>query len=197
MTHRILIFLSLFVLALFASFAISETTIPDTPAGQALRSWLEAFNSGDQAKIETYVKTMEPKQSVEFLMSFRKQTGGFELLSIESSEPMQIRFRVKEKGSPTEGFGNLRLKSAQPVMVDSLDLRAIPPGATVEIVKLDAAARERVIAGIAANLKEFYVYPESAQKMTDALGARQQRANTMRSPMAMRLRHSSRRIYAR
>jgi hypothetical protein len=34
------------------------------------------------------------------MISFRNQTGGFELLSIESSE-LQIRFRVKEKGGPS------------------------------------------------------------------------------------------------
>lgn len=35
--------------------------------------------------------------------------------------------------------------------------------------KLDAAERQRVVAGGIANLKQYYVYPEVAQKMADAL----------------------------
>jgi hypothetical protein len=72
-------------------------TVPDTPAGHTLQAWLDAFNSGDRARLETYVKTVDQSQSVDGMLSFRNQTGGFELRSIESSEPLHIRFRVKEK----------------------------------------------------------------------------------------------------
>ena len=53
--------------------------------------------TGDRAKIETYVKTVDHSQAVDGMLAFRTQTGGFDLLSIESSEPLHIRFRVKEK----------------------------------------------------------------------------------------------------
>jgi hypothetical protein len=85
--------------------ARAQATIPDTPAGRILRIWLDAFNSGDRAAIESYIKTYDSKQSLDFLMTFRGQTGGFELLGIESSEPKSIRFRVKEKASPTVAIG--------------------------------------------------------------------------------------------
>src|SRR5439155_12947369 len=95
----------------FLSLAIGsgfgQTTIPDTPAGKVLRAWLDAFNSGDRTKVETYIKTFEPQQSVERTMGFHDQTGGFELLGIESSEPLLIKFRVKEKASPTVGIGSI------------------------------------------------------------------------------------------
>jgi hypothetical protein len=57
--------------------------------------------------------------------------------------------------------------------VDSFGLRAIPPGAVVENIKVDAAERQRVIDGIVKNLNEFYVYPDLAQKMADAVRASQ------------------------
>jgi hypothetical protein len=57
--------------------------------------------------------------------------------------------------------------------VENFGLRAIPPGAAVENIPLDAAARQRVLDGVAANLKEYYVYPETAQKMVDALHSHQ------------------------
>ena len=156
---------------------IPDTPIPDTPAGRTFRAWLDAFNSGDRAKIEAYIKKFDPQQSVERMMGFHGQTGGFDLLAIESSEPLLIKFRVKEKASPTIGIGSIQLKDAQSGIVDNFNLRAIPPGAVVENVKVDAAARQRVIDGIAKNLKESYVYPDLARKMEDAIRANQKRGD--------------------
>jgi retinol-binding protein 3 len=162
---------------LFAQIGQTQTAIPDTPAGRTLRAWLDAFNSGDKAKIETYIKTFEPEQSVERMMGFHDQTGGFDLLAIESSEPLLIKFRVKEKASATIGIGSIQVKDAQSGTVESFNLRAIPPGSVVENVKIDAAERQRVIDGIAKNLNDAYVYPEVAQKMTDAVRANQKRGD--------------------
>jgi hypothetical protein len=147
----------------------TEPVIPDTPAGRTLKAWLEAFNSGDRARIETYVKTVDQSQSVDGMVSFRNQTGGFELLSIESSEPLHIRFTVKEKGGPTTALGNLLVKDGQPPTVGTFGLRAVPPGAALENVTIDAAERKKVIDGVDSNLREYYVEPETAQQMADAL----------------------------
>ena len=120
----------MFVFSLLgAAYGLAQTTIPNTAAGHTLQAWLDAFNSGDRAKIETYVKTVDQSQSVDGMISFRSQTGGFELLSIESSEPLHIRFRVKEKGGTTTALGNLLVKDGQPPTVETFGLRALPPGA--------------------------------------------------------------------
>src|ERR1700678_4128934 len=119
----------LFALLLVAvSCGLAQTMVPDTPAGHTLQAWLDAFNSGDRAKIETYVKTVDHSEAVDGMLAFRTQTGGFDLLSIESSEPMHIRFRVKEKGGPTTALGNLLVKDGQPPTVATFGLRALPPG---------------------------------------------------------------------
>jgi hypothetical protein len=160
---------------LFAAIGHAQTSIPDTPAGKTFRAWLDAFNSGDRAKVEAYIKTFDPQQSVERMMGFHDQTGGFDLLSIEGSEPMLIKFRVKEKASSTVGIGSLQLKDAQSGIVENFSLRAIPPGAEVENLKMDALERQRVIEGVAKNLKESYVYPDLAQKMEDVIRANHKR----------------------
>jgi retinol-binding protein 3 len=110
------------------SCGLAQVTVPDTPAGHTLQAWLDAFNSGDRTRIETYVKTIGQSQSVDGMISFRNQTGGFELLSIESSEQLHIRFRVKEKGGPTTALGNLLVKDGHPPTVASFGVRALPPG---------------------------------------------------------------------
>src|ERR1039457_2248504 len=133
---------------LAVSCAMAQTSIPGTPAGRTLQSWLEAFHNGRAPKRQGNVNTMDHTQSVDDLMSFRNSTGGFDLLAIESSEPLQIRFRVKERGSNTTALGNLVVKDGQPPTVDTFGLRALPPGATVEKVTLDAVLRQQVIDGV-------------------------------------------------
>jgi retinol-binding protein 3 len=167
---RVALLLPILLVGLVAQ---DQTTIPDTPAGKVLRAWLDAFNSGDRAKMEAYIKTFDPQQSVERMMGFHDQTGGFDLLGIESSEPLLIKFRVKEKASPTVGIGRIHLKDAKSEVVESFDLQAIPPGAVVENIKVDTAERQRIIDGVVKNLNEFYVYPDLAQKMADAVRANQ------------------------
>jgi retinol-binding protein 3 len=165
-----------FILALmFVALGQAQTAIPDTPAGKTLRAWLDAFNSGDRAKVEAYIRAFEPQQSVERIMSFHDQTGGFDLLAIEGSEPLLIKFRVKEKTSSKIAIGSIQLKDAQSGVVEGFNLQAIPPGAVVDNVKMDSTGRQRVIDGVAKNLKEFYVYPDLAQKIEDAVRANQKR----------------------
>jgi hypothetical protein len=162
---------SLALLLLTFSCAWAQTSIPDTPAGHTLQAWLDAFNSGDRAKIETYIKTVDHEQSVDGMLAFRSQTGGFDLLSIESSEPMHVRFRVKEKGGPTTALGNLLVKDGQPPTVATFNLRALPPGVALVNLTLDAALRKQVIDGIGADLTEFYIDAPLAAQMKDALQA--------------------------
>jgi hypothetical protein len=81
--------------------ACAQPAIPDTPAGRTLKAWLEAFNSGERARLEAYIQKFDPTRPIDNQMSFRSQTGGFDLLSIEKSERTYIQFRVKEKNSPT------------------------------------------------------------------------------------------------
>jgi len=159
--------------SLVAVTALAQTSIPDTPAGRTLRAWLDAFNSGDRAKVDSYIKKYDPDKSADGMMEFHNQTGGFDLLAIEASEPTLIKFRLKEKAGSTVAIGSIQLKDAQTGTVESLNLRPIPPGAVVESVKLDAAEKQRVIDGVAKNLKESYVYPDLAQKMEDALRSNQ------------------------
>jgi hypothetical protein len=154
-----------------ATGAFGQVTIPSTPAGQTLRAWLDAINSTDRARIETYVKTIDHDQSVDGMLGFHNETGGFDLLSIESSEPMHIRFRVKEKAGTTTALGNLLVKDGQPPIVATFGLRALPPGVKIENVTIDAAERKKVIDAIAVELNKAYVEPTVAQQMVAAIQA--------------------------
>ncbi len=161
------------LLLLAFGYGFAQATVPDTPAGHTLQAWLDAFNSGDRSKVETYVKTVDPAESVDGMIGFRNQTGGFELLSIENSGPLHVRFRVKEKGGTTTALGNLLVKDGRPPTVAIFGLRALPPGAVLENVTIDAAERKKVIDGVDSAIDEYYVDPAVAQHMVSALKAHQ------------------------
>ena len=82
-----------------------QVVVPDNPAGRALKSWLDAFNSGDAARLNAYYQRYEPAKSADDVMGFRDATGGFELLSVEKSQPLHVEFLVKEKKGDTRAFG--------------------------------------------------------------------------------------------
>ncbi len=159
------------LLLLSTGLVMAQTNVPATPAGRTLQTWLDVMDSGDRARVEQYVKTVDPKESVDGLVSFHKETGGFVLLGIESSEPLHIRFRVREKNSSTTALGNLLVKDGNPPTVETFGLRAIPPGVTPVNVTLDEAMRAKVIAGIDENLTKYYIDPAVAKQMEDAIDA--------------------------
>jgi retinol-binding protein 3 len=150
-----------------APVVAKQPVIPDTLAGKTLRAWLDAFNSGDEPRM----KAFSEQHKVPFDPGFRKQTGGFDLVSIDKSDPLELRFVVKERATPTTAAGRLKLKATQPTEIEELLLLAIPPGKTAADmdVKLDAAVRTRVIDAVATKLVDLYVFPEIAKKMELAL----------------------------
>jgi retinol-binding protein 3 len=159
--------------------ALPQSTIPASPAGETLKAWLDAFNSGDRAQIESYCQKYDPKQTPDGMLSFRSQTGGFELQQILKSERLHLEFVVKERSGDTRAIGSLDVKDAEPPQVVEFGLRALPPGTSLSDVtfNIDAAERNRVIDGAIAQLNESYVFPDTAKKMEVALRAHQKRGD--------------------
>jgi retinol-binding protein 3 len=170
------------VLILFACLATAQpqgVNIPDTFAGHTLKAWLDAFNSGDRAAEEKYLKTYDPERSLDDEMRFRGMTGGFILTQILKSEPQRIEFMVKERNSDTVAIGKMEVKPGEPAKVASFGLRAVPPGTKAADLsfKVDAATRAKVIDGAVAALNDTYVFPETAKKMEEAVRAHQQKGD--------------------
>jgi peptidase S41-like protein len=154
-----------------------EPAIPDTPAGHTLAAWLAAFNSGDPALMEAYCRKYDPGKPVENDKRFRDLTGGFDVQKVVKSEPLHLEFLLKERRGDTLAILKLDVNDGEPAVVTSFGLRTIPPGTSVSDLdfKVDAATRARVIDAALLNLNEFYVSPESAKKMGDAVRIRQKK----------------------
>ncbi len=147
------------------SLCSADVAIPDTPAGHALSAWLDAFNSGDRQRIQTYYEKYLPAELASSAVEFRGRTGGFELLGIRTSEPLAIEFLVKERNTPTTGVGRLELVDANSGKASNFVLRASMPGAAVIGFAIDAQTRARVVEAIAGALSNYYLSPDVAKKM--------------------------------
>ena len=150
---------------------LPSSAIPATAAGAALREWLDAFNAGDSARVVAFFRSYNDDAPPDGMMGFRRNTGGFDLLSIQRSEPRQIEFFVRERKGPTTAVGSLELPESGPRKLIGPMLQALGPNVALSSLKIDAAERARVVAGAAAQLDSFYVIPDVARRMGDSARA--------------------------
>jgi retinol-binding protein 3 len=156
--------------ALATPAAPAAPVIPDTAAGHTMAAWLDAFNSGDAARMNDFVHRYKDPRG-RWIASAREVTGGFDVVAIEKSEPRSITFVVKEKATAAEQIGFLRVASGDPAVIESFTFVAIPPGMTAADIRtdIDAETPARIVDAIDKTLNAHYVYPALAKKMAQAL----------------------------
>jgi hypothetical protein len=86
----------------------SVLSIPNTPAGHALAAWLAAFNSGGRAGEEAFIKTYSWTTDLDGDMRWRAETGGYDLLDINTNDQTHILFRVKARATGGDEIGTTR-----------------------------------------------------------------------------------------
>jgi hypothetical protein len=96
-------------------------TLPDTPAGKTLGSFLEAFNTGDREKLLRFHREHDGDAgNVDEDIAFFQKTGGLKLHSIRRSEKLEIEVLTR---SLTDGrWLNL-----------SMEVQASPPHGILDI----------------------------------------------------------------
>ena len=149
--------------------------IPDTPVGAVLRVWFDAYASGDTSRILNFYRRYQPDRIPQRPVNSRLGMGGFELISVEKSEPRHIEFVVRENGTRRLAYGAFDLAPGDPIHIASSMMSPIPPNATPADLSIDAAGRMSVIEGASAQLDSFYVFPEVAKRISDSLRARNRR----------------------
>lgn len=153
----------------------SALSIPQTPAGHALAAWLDTFNSGDHARIDSFNKTHAPWLTLDKAMELRARVGGYQLLTIERAGKLWIVFRAREKTGLSQVRGSLVVKSDNPAMISELALA--PVGANSEELTVNDAERGRVIKNAEKLLNAFYVYPNIGKTLSAALEVRRKRGD--------------------
>lgn len=162
--------------AAIASSAVAQSSSsvvpPSTPAGTVLRAWLDAFNSADIARLAAYARQYDTTLDARAEMPFRDRTGGFQLLTVERSEPRRVEFVAKERAGETTAYGLMTVSDTGPLRVQDFRLAALGPNVSASALHIDAATRQHVIDGAVADLDSFYVFPDVAKRIADSLHAR-------------------------
>lgn len=92
--------------------------------------WLAAFNSGDRAALEANYKqafnTDVPWPPIDAQISFREETGGFDVIKAEETTPTRYVVLVKEKDSDQYARAVIEVDAAPPNRFRTFSLLAIP-----------------------------------------------------------------------
>lgn len=124
---------------------------PDTLAGRVLTAWLDAFNSGDPAKMRAFQETYRRDPPPGSLVGLRHSTGGFTLLRVEKSEPGTLVALLQEKHSDTVARFDLTV-SGDPPKIDTAHLEAVDRPAELALPRLSESA---ALAALEARLDEL------------------------------------------
>src|SRR5688572_2922290 len=105
----------------------AQTQLPNTPAANQAKAWLDAFNAGDADKYKEFVTNNFPThlQRVERDVRFREMTGGFELKKVEETTPTKVVALLQERLSDQIGRMTIEVEAAEPYKITRLSLSAI------------------------------------------------------------------------
>ena len=143
------------LLLALAACAGAQTATPSTPAVDALHAWLDAFNSGDRARVAAYFDKYQPdkKGRVDSQMGFRDQTGGFQLIRVEKSEPLHVEALVKERDGSNFALVKMDLNDSDPPTVKEFGARVVPrPADQPELARLSLSEAVSALDGRATDL---------------------------------------------
>src|SRR3989449_5765882 len=147
------------LLSLASGVLRGQATIPNTPAGQVLRAWLDAYNSGDSARAAAFLRTYQVDFPYRNSFNFRQMTGGFDLVRVDVSEPRHVEFFLRPRNTPAMiAYGMLDVAAGNPTSISG---NAFPLGPNVspEALRIDRATRSAVVGRAAAILDSFYFSP--------------------------------------
>lgn len=122
MLRQVILFCMIFVLVLSA-----QTAIPATPAGQALRAWLEAYNSGDRARVEAFVQKFEPSVPADSLMAFRNSNRPIEFVGIDKADDHHITFQARQSGNSHRVTGELAVTGKSSIEIQRFNFIGLRP----------------------------------------------------------------------
>ena len=147
--------MSTLVAAALAAFAFPAHALdlPDTPAGRALASWMNALNAGDLAKMQAHVDAYRRKSSAKDYLALHEVFGDLSVLKIEKNEPNDIVVILGESIADDVLRAEYKTDPNDPMKLDPLvagtdrpDDLAIPRIAQDEALKAMSARADKLSA---------------------------------------------------
>lgn len=113
------------VTAAAAPVSSASVVFPNTLAGQILQAWIEAFNSGDRDRMQSFIHQYRPHDSVDQMLAFHNATGNLELLSIEKNDRSHVTFRVLQRATSRTATGQLDLSRSSHAHIRNLNFSGL------------------------------------------------------------------------
>ena len=114
--------------------------------GHTRAACLGAFNSGDVGRMYEFADRYKDPMK-RWIANLREETGAFNVVAIEKSDPRSITFVVQEKASTAQTIGFLRVANGDPAVIETFTLvagKTSPPrGPATAVVDVGAATRSR------------------------------------------------------
>jgi D-alanyl-D-alanine carboxypeptidase len=133
--------------------------LPDTPAANQAKGWLEVFNSGDVEKRRAFLQKNYPGRLERFdrETEMRRGTGGFDVMKVAESTPTKIVLLVQERMGEQFAQFTVEVEPAPPHAIKQFQLKVLPRPAEFAIRHLNdnelvASLRKRLDEVVAADL---------------------------------------------
>ena len=137
-----------------AAPAISAVPLPDSPAGQFVEAFLEAFNSADPLQLAAYNATYDRKTPPEEWIAFHETTGDYTPVRVTENGPNRIEVLLAPGKGDAFALNTVEVDPANPMNILTARLQPAPRPPEFAIPRLsfgelNAAMRERLDAAVA------------------------------------------------
>jgi D-alanyl-D-alanine carboxypeptidase len=128
--------LGIIVVVVGLSSALADKS--QTPALSSLRGWLVAYNAGDTDSLKSFEEQYLGNSDIAFAQDSREETGGFELIAVETSEPLKLSALLRERDSPVIWRVKLERASADSDKLLRLNYLPLPQTQKLALASLNA-----------------------------------------------------------
>jgi hypothetical protein len=129
---------SLQTLVAVALSGAAVAAVSDEPNAAILDNWLATYNRGDPIEIKSFEQEYVGDSNIAYALDSREESGGFDLVKIESDEPLKLTALLRERNFPSMWRATLRRKSATAQTLESIGAMALPMSQSDAIAALDS-----------------------------------------------------------
>src|SRR6185436_19624654 len=125
MTNKNFLVFAAAVLLFIAPACLAQAQLPDTPAGNQAKAWLESFNAGDAEKHKEFLRQNAPtlQERATREMEIRGVSGGFDVKKVEESTPNNLVTLLQERYSDQFVRFFVETSAAAPYQITRLALQ--------------------------------------------------------------------------
>ena len=138
---------------------VAQSALPDTPAANQAKGWLEVFNAGDVEKRRAFLQKNYPSRLERFdrETEMRRGTGGFDVMKVAESTPTKIVLLIQERMGDQFAQFTVEVEPAAPHAIKQFQFQVLPRPAEFAIRHLNenelvASLRKRLDELVAADL---------------------------------------------